>query len=569
MIHRTLTRLALSTALGLWSVSSANASTWYVRADAAPGGNGTSWATAFDTLPAAIAAANASDQVWVKAGTYLPGTSASPRTVTFQPKNGVAIYGGFLGTETALAQRDWIAHPTVLSGDLLLDDAPNFTNRGDNAYHVVSAFGVNSSAVLDGFTVRGGNANGIGQGYGGGILGANATLRHLKIVDNEAYAGGGIGLPEGVWNPAPIVACVVRDNRAVTGGGGMYCSVPGFALRDCVFAANTANFDGGIDIELGSQGPGSIVDGLIVGNQAVTGTGGIGSSWCMLSATNLVIAYNHSNATTGGMTGGGQPFAAVTLANSIAWGNTSGAVTDLSLQQVSSWILLANSAVQGSSTPFNTDPRWTDAFGADGVVGTEDDDFTLSCVSPYIDRGLNANAAGIVLDLAGNPRFADDPATPDLGTGTPPIVDLGPYEFVCACNQTATYCTALPNSSGLPASIGASGSTSLFANSLVLHVADAPPFKHGIFFYGALQTSVPWGQGIRCVGGTLFRLPVVTLDASGAASLALDVTQPPASGGPGLLLEGSTWNFQFYFRDPLLGPPGTNASNALSVTFCR
>jgi hypothetical protein len=509
--------------------------------------------------------------VWVKAGTYRPGTAASARTVTFQPKNGVAIYGGFAGTETLLAQRDWTLNPTVLSGDLLLDDGPNFANRSDNVYHVVSAFGVNTSAVLDGFVVRGGNANGVasGQGFGGGILGANATLRNLKIVDNEAYAGGGIGLPEGVWNPAPIVGCVIRGNRAVSGGGGLLCEVPSFVLRDCVFAQNSANFDGGIIIELGSQGPGSIVDCLIVGNQAAQGAGGLGSDWCMLNTTNTVIAYNHSNTGTGGMTGGGQPFAAVTLANSIAWGNTSGASISLALKQVSTWILLANSAVQGGNAPFDTDPRWTDAFGADGVVGTDDDDFTLSCVSPYIDRGLNANAAGILLDLAGNPRFADDPATVDLGTGTAPIVDLGPYEFVCACHDVATYCTALPNTTGQAASISASGSTSLFANSLVLHVADCPPLKHGIFFYGALQTSVPWGSGIRCVAGTLFRLPALTLDATGAASLAFDVTQIPAASGPGQVLEGSTWNFQFYFRDPAPGAPSTNASNALSITFCR
>ena len=566
-----LARLALSAALGLVCASLANASTWYVRADAAPGGDGTSWATAFNKLQAGIAAASPSDQVWVKAGTYLPGTAASARTVTFTPKNGVAIYGGFAGTETLLAQRDWIANPTVLSGDLLLDDGPNFTNRGDNVYHVVTAYAVNASAVLDGFVVRGGNANGLGNGhtYGGGILGTNATLRNLKVTDNEAGAGGGIAMAGGAWIPTTIVGCVLRNNRAVAGGGGLYCSIPSFVFRDCVFAGNSANFGGGAHIELESQGPGSFVDCIFAGNVGNQGTGGLSSAWCMLNTTNCVIAYNHSNNSTGGMSGGGQPSADVTLANSIAWGNTSNGPLTLALEQTSPWVLLANSAVQGSNTPFSADPRWTNALGADGIAGTEDDDFTLSCLSPYIDRGLNANAAGIALDLAGHPRFADDPATVDLGTGTAPIVDLGPYEFVCACDHIETYCTALPNTSGGAASIGASGSTSLHANSLVLHVTGGPPLKNGIFFYGALQTSAPWGAGIHCVAGTLFRLPALTLDASGAASLAFDATHPPASSGPGQVLAGSTWNFQFYFRDPVVGSPSTNASDALLITFCR
>ena len=37
-------------------------------------------------------------------------------------------------------------------------------------------------------------------------------------------------------------------------------------------------------------------------------------------------------------------------------------------------------------------------------------------------------------DLDSNPRFVDDPDTKDTGSGTPPIVDIGAYEFqVLAC----------------------------------------------------------------------------------------------------------------------------------------
>ena len=39
----------------------------------------------------------------------------------------------------------------------------------------------------------------------------------------------------------------------------------------------------------------------------------------------------------------------------------------------------------------------------------------------------------IPFDLDGNPRFVDDPDTDDTGHGTPPIVDMGAYEFQVPC----------------------------------------------------------------------------------------------------------------------------------------
>jgi len=99
-------------------------------------------------------------------------------------------------------------------------------------------------------------------------------------------------------------------------------------------------------------------------------------------------------------------------------------------------------------------------------------------------------------------------------------------------------------------------------------VSGAPPLKNGLFFYGSAQASVPWGDGMRCVGGSLQRLALLRTDASGAASSPLDFAQFPLSSGPHALLAGSVWNFQFYFRDPLGGPAGWNSSDALEVGFC-
>jgi hypothetical protein len=66
-------------------------------------------------------------------------------------------------------------------------------------------------------------------------------------------------------------------------------------------------------------------------------------------------------------------------------------------------------------------------------------DFSLSSGSPLIDAGNNNVVPGaIVIDLAGNDRFVDDPGTQDTGTGTPPIVDKGAYEYIPQGTETPT-----------------------------------------------------------------------------------------------------------------------------------
>jgi hypothetical protein len=90
----------------------------------------------------------ASAEVWVAAtdedNPYRPDRDANnpggtdDRHVSFQLLNKVILYGGFEGDETALSQRNIYMNETVLSGDLNGDDGPEFTNRIDNSFHVVT-----------------------------------------------------------------------------------------------------------------------------------------------------------------------------------------------------------------------------------------------------------------------------------------------------------------------------------------------------------------------------------------------------------------------------------------------
>lgn len=133
----------------------------------------------------------------------------------------------------------------------------------------------------------------------------------------------------------------------------------------------------------------------------------------------------------------------------------------------------------------------------------------------------------------------------------------------------SNYCPSTPNSSGAPATISVTGSFSIGANDTQLLAAGCPPNRPGLFFYGATPSQIPMADGYLCVSPFapgLFRVPpAVYIDASGVAQVALDFGHLPAGGD---ILEGSTWYFQFWFRDLAAGGAGSNFSDAARVTFC-
>jgi len=159
--------LAIAVTLTAPQPARANPGILYAAPVAQGSGNCSSWANAC-TLQTALANAVSGDEIWVKAGVHYPG-AAGNRTATFTLKNGVALYGGFAGTETARDQRNWTTNKTILSGDIDKNDINTDGNyiaetwndiQGENAYHVVTGSGTNSTAVLDGFIITAGKADG-------------------------------------------------------------------------------------------------------------------------------------------------------------------------------------------------------------------------------------------------------------------------------------------------------------------------------------------------------------------------------------------------------------------------
>lgn len=233
---------------GFFSAHPAAASTTilYVIPSGLTSGTCDSWANACD-LQYALTGAAVDSELWVKAGTYYP-TNTTDRTISFQLKNGVALYGGFAGTETLRSDRDYTTNLTVLSGDIgILDDF------SDNSYHVVLG-GTNATSILDGFTISDGNAsesdnnNPLAQGGGLYSVGGGPTLHHLVFEHNKAN-GFGAGMYND--NSSPQLENVIFRNNSASGatfiGGGMANqngSAP--SLTNVLFENNSADVAGGM-----------------------------------------------------------------------------------------------------------------------------------------------------------------------------------------------------------------------------------------------------------------------------------------------------------------------------------
>ena len=220
----------------------------YVKTNVTGNGNGTSWANAYTSLQPALAAATSGKQIWVAKGTYKP-TTGTDRTVSFQMKNGVKIYGGFAGTETSIGQRanygSGEANETILSGDIGTAEVST-----DNSYHVISNSGIDSTALLDGFTITGGQADNYSEqnpvpAEGGGILNSNSSpvINQCCFIGNYAYFGGGILNFE--CSPK-ITNCTFESDSALHQGGAIFNYHTLLTLTGCTFTGNRANEGGAI-----------------------------------------------------------------------------------------------------------------------------------------------------------------------------------------------------------------------------------------------------------------------------------------------------------------------------------
>jgi hypothetical protein len=184
------------------------------------------------------------------------------------------------------------------------------------------------------------------------------------------------------------------------------------------------------------------------------------------------------------------------------------------------------------------------------------------------DAGSDAagSSVALVADLNGDGRAevaygspGNDASAPDAGRVV--VVSL-------ICVWTGDYCAHNANSAATDgAYMTFVGSLSIADNDFTLATYKAPAGQSGTFFYGANSIQIPFGDGFRCIAAPLQRVRFVPIDSDGVATASIDFTAPPSPIGA--LASGTTWSFQFHFRDPT-GPGGSgfNLSNATRITFC-
>lgn len=441
-----MTRPALLLALALALTAPARAQI-HVDHAAPPGGDGQSWATAFQSLDDALAIATPGRHVWVAVGTYVPTvevTPGDPRSRSFAPGPGVRLFGGFDGTETFLADRAGLFRDTVLSGDL---GQPGFPL--DNARNVVRLEGNGAIHVVDGFRIADGYADGTGLTRGGGGIAmqlGTKTIRNCLIEDNRGKVGAGLLSQISITS---IDRCTFRNNAAFERGGAVYATTT-FSVTGCVFEGNKARFRGGAvhatqgtqDIE---QVPVTRFQNCLFRDNIANNGGAafVGDPSGPVAAGEVVwsnCTFTRNLSVIGaGAIGTNDPFSpgiVVDVRNSILWGNLSLAAIGELGGDPRHFRSVDHSIVEGG---------WPGAGNMDQdplFVAPKRGDLRVMESSPAVDAGRNDGVlrdgndldgdADFVertpFDITGAPRRRDAVRSADVGTGLAPLVDIGAYE---------------------------------------------------------------------------------------------------------------------------------------------
>lgn len=208
----------------------------FVNDDAPAGGDGLSWATAFNDLQLALGPAQAGDQIWVAVGTYKPDGGSGDRSISFMLLDGVALFGGFSGLESTLEERAGFFTETVLSGDLNGDDAADFSNRSDNSERMLHIVDLKVPVRIDGFLVHGGSG---GDAAGALVDASECAFVNCVFWSNSGYGGGAIHSRD---SDAVVVNCGFFGNwsgSGTSGGGGAITNQRGdLFVVNSVFSGN-------------------------------------------------------------------------------------------------------------------------------------------------------------------------------------------------------------------------------------------------------------------------------------------------------------------------------------------
>jgi predicted outer membrane repeat protein len=351
----------------------------YVNQNATGKNTGLTWQDAFTDLQDALTASTCSntDSIWVAKGIYYP-TSGTDRTISFDLKNSKKLYGGFVGNETALTQRNIAENETILSGDI-----GNQSVNTDNSEHVIKCTYVTDNPILSGFSIRGGYADAMFPSYpfGGAIFMQSAS---------------------------PIIEkCAFYNNFSKIQGGALVCfNDASPAISQCVFTKNSTEQYGAAIAMLYNSNP-IITNTTFIGNQTTFGNYG-SSLYAQFNASPLYINCVIDNPLCVG------------VVNDVASGCSSKMVHCLVNMTIQTPMDSVGNFWDYQSQVFDMQAPW----GADAKPMTADDGLRLKPCSPAIDHGLNN-----ILPITFLQDFINNPRTYNIN------IDMGAYEY----NDTAYF----------------------------------------------------------------------------------------------------------------------------------
>lgn len=459
----------------------------YVNTTPSGTADGSSWANASDDLQAMINASAFEDEVWVAQGVYKPtvlpvicDANCGPRDRTFFVKNGIKLFGGFTGNETSVTERTG-ANETILSGDFNDNDIISGTgaslsiaNNSENAYHVVIIQPNDTfikTTTLDGFTIKGGNANSntpiiyfgafYNRNLGGaiyfdtqqssGFIGLNLNVNNVNFIGNTSVdRGGAVFVFLRRTSICNITNSFFENNLALPtgfgarGGGAAYSDVLAANGSEINYIGNTfignrvqatgsSSGQGGAVYCLNSNSTTRFHNNIFANNHTTQSGGAVFSTQETLSTFeyfNNTFYANSCGATfSGGAVSGANIFnnALHVYKNNIFWENSNGNGT----QDVDSgiWVQGANAGHDFTHNLVQQNSRFASNTGVivnqdPSFIDVNTDNFKLDCDSPAIDSGTADSAPAT--DIEGLPR--------PQGA----LFDMGAYEYVSTIDNTVS-----------------------------------------------------------------------------------------------------------------------------------
>ena len=429
----------------------------YVTPTGAGSRNGTSWQHAMQLQEAMDTVASYTDVtpfIYVKKGTYTGNTSSSN---SYEIKPNVRAYGGFNGDEAPyfdLDDRNLTANTSTLNGS--------------NARRVLfqaADFADNQATLLDGFTIRNGAPDNVGDG-GAVYLRKNTTLRNCAITSTNATINGSSAVTRNgivVYNDGGTLEnCRIFNNSVTLTGTGSGHKVYGVGIYNrngivlgCTLNNNTTVYDGtgnnwnvyggGIYLTNG----GTIANSTLTLNSASEGGALYLSNDNNTSINDCVISNNTARNNGGGVYNSSTPrFTQCLIGNNVAGAN-GGGVYNSGQSTFNNCNIVRNSAASNaggiytsSSTLLNNTIIWGNKVGnnANQIASSNSNTFftMYSCAlqgsySGAITLQENNNGTGM-----GYPMFAN----PTSEAGVDATNQIGDWTL-----QEGSFCIGLGNNS--------------------------------------------------------------------------------------------------------------------------